>query len=45
MVNAVEGLGYTELMNLHFDEFLEVRKVVVSISDKRRQEVRSMSRA
>lgn len=44
MVSAVEGLGYTELMNLPLDEFIEVRSNVIRICDKRNASMRSMKR-
>ncbi len=45
MVSAIEGLSYSELMNLPLDEFIEVRDNVVKICDKRNAEARSMRRA
>lgn len=44
MVAAVEGLNYSELMNLPFDEFIEVRDNVVNICNKRNASMRSMKR-
>lgn len=45
MMCVVEGLTYTELMDMHFDEFLQVRECVVDISNRRQAEVRAMRRA
>ena len=42
MVSAIEGLSYSELMNLPTDEFIEVRNNVVRISNKRNSETKSM---
>ena len=43
MVAAVD-LNYNELMDLPLDEFLEVRKSVVDITDRRNAAMRSTRR-
>lgn len=37
MIAVLEGGSYTELMNLPMDEYLEVRKVVIDISNERKR--------
>jgi hypothetical protein len=44
MVSAIEGLNYSELMDLPLDEFVEVRTNVIRICDKRNASMRAMKR-
>jgi hypothetical protein len=37
MIAIIEAGSYTELMNLHMDEFFEVRSAIGDIADKRKR--------
>lgn len=45
MITVVDGLDFNSLMDMHFDVYMEVRKNVIEISNKRQSEIRSMKRA